>query len=53
VDAKGVVTVEVHAGEQLDTTISGPSHVIYEGNPVVNQTINGPGTLEKKESGGS
>jgi hypothetical protein len=53
VDAKGVVTVAVYASEQLDVTISGPSHVSYEGNPVVNKTVNGPGTLEKKESGGS
>ena len=53
VDAKGVVRVEVYAGEQLDTTISGPSHVIYAGDPVVNKTVNGPGTIEKKESGGS
>lgn len=53
VDAKGVVTVAVHASEQLDTTISGPSHVTYEGDPVVNKTVNGPGTIEKKESDGS
>jgi hypothetical protein len=53
VDAKGVVKVEVYAGEKLDTTISGPSQVVYEGEPVVNQTINGPGTLEKKAAGGS
>lgn len=53
VDAKGVVKVEVYAGEKLDTTISGPSQVVYEGEPAVNQTINGPGSLEKKESRGA
>ena len=53
VDAKGVVGVEVYAGEQLDATVSGPSHVTYEGDPVVNKTVNGPGTIEKKESGGA
>jgi hypothetical protein len=53
VDAKGVVKVEVYAGEKLDVTISGPSQVVYEGEPVVHQTINGPGTLEKKAAGGS
>jgi hypothetical protein len=53
VEAKGVAKVEVFAGEQLDATISGPSQVVYEGDPVVNKTINGPGTLEKKAAGGS
>ena len=53
VDSKGVSTVEVYAGEQLDVTVSGPSHVIYQGNAVVNKTVNGPGSVEKKESEGS
>ena len=53
VDSKGVSGVEVYAGEQLDATVSGPSHVIYRGNPVVNKTVNGPGSVEKKESTGS
>lgn len=53
VDSKGVSTVEVYASEQLDVTVSGPSHVIYHGNPVVHQTVNGPGSVEKKESEGS
>ena len=53
VDAKGVARVEVNAVEQLDVTISGPSHVIYQGDPTVNKTINGPGTIEKKEPSGS
>lgn len=50
VDSKGVSNVEVYAAEQLDVTVSGPSHVIYEGNATVNKTVNGPGSVEKKES---
>jgi len=53
VDSKGVSKVEVYAAEQLDATVSGPSHVIYEGSPVVKKTVNGPGSVEKKESEGS
>lgn len=53
VDSKGVSRVEVYAGEQLDVTVSGPSHVIYQGNAVVHQTVNGPGGVEKKESEGN
>jgi hypothetical protein len=53
VDSKGISTVEVYAGEQLEVTVSGPSYVTYHGNPVVHQTVNGPGTVEKKESEGS
>lgn len=53
VDAKGVAKVEVYAAEQLDVTVSGPSKVIYQGNPVVNKTVHGPGSVEKKESEGS
>lgn len=53
VDTKGVSRVDVHAADQLDVTVSGPSKVIYEGNPVVNKTVNGPGSVEKKASGGS
>ena len=53
VDSKGVSGVEVYAAEQLDVTVSGPSHVIYHGNAVVNKTVNGPGSVEKKGSEGS
>jgi hypothetical protein len=53
VDSKGVPNVEVYASEQLNVTISGPARVVYEGNAVVNQTIHGPGKVEKKESEGS
>lgn len=50
VDSKGVSKVQVDAREQLDVTISGPSNVVYEGDPVVNKTIHGPGSVVKKES---
>jgi hypothetical protein len=53
IDSKGVSNVQVYAAEQLDVTVSGPSHVTYEGNPTVNKTVNGPGSVEKKESEGS
>jgi hypothetical protein len=53
VDAKGVSKVEVYAAQQLDVTVSGPSYVVYEGDPVVNKTVNGPGSVEKKASGGA
>jgi hypothetical protein len=53
VESKGVSKVEVYAAEQLDVTVSGPSNVIYEGDAVVNKTVNGPGSVEKKESGGA
>jgi hypothetical protein len=53
VESKGVSAVEVYAAEQLDVTVSGPSHVIYRGNPVVHKTVHGPGSVEKKESEGA
>ena len=53
VDSKGVSKVEVYAAEQLEVTVSGPSHVIYQGDPVVKQTVNGPGSVEKKQSEGA
>ena len=53
VDSKGVSRVEVFAAEQLDVTVAGPSHVIYGGDPVVKQTVHGPGSIEKRESQGS
>ncbi|HLE61598.1 MAG TPA: hypothetical protein VI750_00600 [Pyrinomonadaceae bacterium] len=28
----------------------GPSHVVYEGDPKVNKTVHGPGSVEKKSS---
>jgi len=53
VDSKGVSKVEVYAAEQLDVTVSGVSHVVYEGDPIVNKTVHGPGSVEKKASEGS
>jgi hypothetical protein len=53
VDSKGVSRVEVYAAELLEVTVSGPSQVVYEGDAVVKKTVNGPGSVEKKESGGS
>lgn len=53
VESNGVSGVEIYAGEQLDVTVSGPSHVVYEGDAVVNKTVNGPGSVEKKQSGGA
>jgi hypothetical protein len=53
VDSRGVSSIEVYAAEQLDVKIAGPSHVIYQGDPVVHKTVNGPGSVEKKESGGA
>jgi hypothetical protein len=48
VDSKGVSKVDLAASDQLDVTISGPSFVTYEGDPVVNKTVHGPGKVEKK-----
>ncbi len=53
VEAKGVARVNVNVTEQLDVTVSGPSHVTYEGDPVVNKTVHGPGSIAKKENEGS
>lgn len=53
VDAKGVANVEVYAREQLDVNISGASHVLYQGDATVNRRVNGPGSVEKKETPGA
>ena len=53
VEAKGVAGIEVYAREHLNVTVSGPSHVVYQGDAVVNKTVNGPGSIEKKQSEGS
>jgi hypothetical protein len=50
VEAKGIARVDVNVTEQLEVTISGPSHVTYEGDPVLTKTVNGPGSVEKKET---
>jgi Putative auto-transporter adhesin, head GIN domain len=53
VDSKGVSKIDVDVKDRLDVTISGPSQVTYEGDPVVNKTIHGPGKLERKASEGT
>jgi len=50
VEAKGIARVDVNVTEQLEVTVSGPSHVTYEGDPVLTKTVNGPGSVEKKET---
>ena len=53
VDSKGANKVELDVAEQLDVTISGPSSVLYKGDPVVNKTINGPGKVERRGGEGA
>ena len=53
VNSNGVTQVDLYAREQLDVVVSGPSSVTYDGDPVVNQKINGPGTIQRKASQGS
>jgi len=53
VESMGVSNLEVYAANELDVTVSGPSSVIYHGDPHVKQTVNGPGSVRKKESGGN
>ena len=53
VDSKGVSQIEIVVVDQLDVTISGQSRVTYDGDPVINKTIHGPGKLEKKASSGA
>src|SRR5882724_11079722 len=48
VQVKGVARVDVNVTEQLKVTVSGPSHVTYEGDPVLTESVNGPGSVEKK-----
>ncbi|HYN23902.1 MAG TPA: head GIN domain-containing protein, partial [Pyrinomonadaceae bacterium] len=53
VDSKGVAKVEVFASDVLNVTISGPSQVIYDGDPEVNQTVNGPGSVKQRDPEGA
>lgn len=53
VDSNGVSKIEVYAASELDVTVSGPSRVIYHGDPQVKKSVNGPGSITKKESTGS
>jgi len=53
VESNGVSKVEVYAANELEVTVGGPSRVTYHGDPHVKQTVNGPGSVVKKESTGS
>lgn len=53
IEASGVARIDVSVRDVLNLVINGPSKVTYQGDPEVNQTINGPGTLEKRESKGA
>ena len=48
VESKGVSKIDLAVADKLDVTVSGPSRVTYEGDPVVNKTVHGPGSVEKK-----
>lgn len=54
VSVTGAAQVDVYASQQLDVTVSGVGQVTYGGNPpVVNKSVSGFGSVNKKESGGS
>ena len=51
--ANGVARIEVFAREELNVTVSGPATVIYSGDPKVNKTVHGPGSVERRASEGA
>lgn len=54
VSVTGAAQVDVYASQQLDVTVSGVGQVTYGGNPsVVNKSVSGLGSVNKKESGGN
>ena len=53
VESNGVAKIEVNASDELNITVSGPSSVVYSGDPKVNKTVNGPGTVERRASEGA
>lgn len=53
VDSKGASKVDLGVSDRLDVTVSGPSHVTYRGDPVVNKTVHGPGKVEKRGDTGA
>lgn len=53
VESNGVSKVELDVKEQLDVKVSGPSTVFYRGDPVVNKTVNGPGSVQRRGSEGA
>jgi len=53
VDSKGVARIEVDVKNQLAVSVQGPSTVKYQGDPVVNKSIQGPGKVERRTSQGA
>jgi hypothetical protein len=54
VTVTGAAKVDVYASQQLDATVSGVGQVTYAGNPgVVNKSVSGIGSVNKKEMGGN
>ncbi len=53
VESNGVSKIQVDVADQLDVTVSGPSSVTYQGDPKVNKTINGPGSVERRGGEGA
>jgi hypothetical protein len=53
VDSRGVSKVDLDVTDQLDVKIAGPSSVTYQGDPVVNKSISGPGKVERRGSEGA
>lgn len=53
VESNGVSRVDLYVADQLDVTVSGPSSVFYQGDPVVNKEVRGPGKVEKRASEGA
>ncbi len=53
IETSGVARIDVSARDVLNVEINGPSKVTYGGDPEVKQKINGPGTLQKRESTGA
>lgn len=53
IEAKGVARVDVNVSQKLEVTVSGPARVTYVGDPVVEKTVNGPGSVERREVEGN
>jgi hypothetical protein len=53
VDSNGVTKIDLDVADQLDATVSGPSTVTYQGDPVVNKNVKGPGKVERRSSEGA
>lgn len=53
VESNGVSRVDLYVADQLDVTVSGPSSVFYQGDPVVNKNVRGPGKVEKRGTEGA